>query len=64
MSTVVLLDRSLLKLGPWLPDRILYSATLWFPLLFLALGVPAWFTRITGSSRVGWLALASWSFPR
>ncbi len=58
VSTVVLLDRSLLQLGPWLPDHVLYSATLWLPLLLLALSTPAWFARITGSSRIGWFAFA------
>ncbi|RYB95255.1 hypothetical protein EUA93_13465 [Nocardioides oleivorans] len=58
VSTVVLFDRWALQLGPWLPDQVLYSATLWLPMLLLALGVPAWFRRITGSSRVGWLAVA------
>lgn len=58
VSTVILLDRWALQLGPWLPDHVLYSATLWLPMLLLALSVPAWFRRITGSSRVGWFAVA------
>lgn len=58
VSSVVVLDRWMLQLGPWLPDEILYSAALWFPMLLLALGAPAWFSRVTGSPRVGWLAVA------
>ena len=58
VSTVVLLDRSLLQLGPWMPDQILYSATLWLPLLLLALSVPGWFARVAGNGRIGWLAVA------
>lgn len=58
VSAVVVLDRWMLQLGPWLPDQVLYSAALWLPMLLLALGAPAWFSRITGSSRVGWLAVA------
>lgn len=58
VSTVVLLDRTVLQLGPRLPDQILYSATLWLPLLLLVLSTPYWFRVITGSSRIGWLAVA------
>lgn len=58
VSSVVLLDRWALQLGPWLPDQMLFSASLWLPVLMLALSVPAWFRRMTGSTRVGWLALA------
>lgn len=58
VSTVVLADRWMLQLGPWLPDQMLYAASLWLPVLLLALSVPAWFRRITGSARVGWFALA------
>jgi hypothetical protein len=58
VSAVVVLDRWVLQLGPWLPDQVLYSAALWFPMLLLALGAPAWFARVTGSPRIGWLAVA------
>jgi hypothetical protein len=58
VTRVVLLDRWVLELGPWLPDAVLFSAALWVPLLLLALAAPPWFGRLTGSSRVGWLAVA------
>ncbi len=58
VTHLVLLDRWFLELGPWLPDAILFSAALWVPMLLLALAAPPWFRRITGNSRVGWLAVA------
>lgn len=58
VSALVMPERLALQLGPWLPDQVLYSASLWLPVLLLALGAPAWFARITGSSRIGWLAVA------
>ena len=58
VTHLVLLDRWFLQLGPWLPDAILFSAALWVPMLLLVLAAPAWFARITGSSRVGWFAVA------
>ena len=58
VSSLVLPDRVMLQLGPWLPDQMLYAASLWLPVLLLVLSVPAWFRRITGSRRVGWFALA------
>lgn len=58
VTRVVLLDRWVLELGPWLPDTVLFSAALWVPLLLLALAAPPWFARVTGSTRVGWLAVA------
>lgn len=58
VTRLVLLDRWVLELGPWLPDAVLFTAALWVPMLLLALAAPPWFARITGSSRVGWFAVA------
>ena len=58
VTHLVLLDRWFLELGPWLPDAVLFTAALWFPMLLLALAAPPWFARITGSTRVGWFAVA------
>ena len=58
VTYVVLLDRLILRLGPWLPDAMLFAGALWVPMLLLALAAPPWFARITGSTRVGWFAVA------
>ncbi|MGA9748850.1 MAG: hypothetical protein WBQ50_15430, partial [Nocardioides sp.] len=56
VTSTLLLDGSLMRLGPWLPDSILYSARLWLPFLLLAIGAPAWFRFMTGSRWIGWFA--------
>src|SRR6478752_383423 len=35
VTHLVLPDRWFLELGPWLPDAVLFSAALWFPMLLL-----------------------------
>lgn len=55
VSTVVFFEGSLLHLGPWLPDAMLFAAKWWLPTLLLGLGVPVWFRRVTGSLRWGYL---------
>ena len=58
VSSVVLFDGTVLRLGPWLPDAMLLAARWWLPLLLLVLATPAYFRLITGSRRVGYLATA------
>lgn len=55
VSAVVFFEGSLLSLGPWLPDAMLFAAKWWLPTLLLGLGVPVWFRRVTGSLRWGYL---------
>ena len=56
VSAVVFFEGSLLTLGPWLPDAMLFAAKWWLPTLMLALGLPVWFRQITGSMRWGYLS--------
>lgn len=55
VSMVVFFEGSLLYLGPWLPDAMLFAAKWWLPTLMLGLGVPVWFRQVTGSMRWGFL---------
>lgn len=57
-TSLLFLDGSLLRLGPWLPDGILFSARYWLGTLLLLLAAPAWFRTLTGSRWVGWFAAA------
>lgn len=61
-SSVVFFDGTLLMLGPWLPDAMLFAAKWWLPTLLLAVGMPIWFRQITGSLRWGYLAAALIAF--
>lgn len=56
VSSVVFFDSTLLRLGPLLPDAMLYAARSWIPFLLLALGAPVFFRRLTGDRRIGWFA--------
>lgn len=56
VSSVVFFDGTLLQLGPWLPDAMLFAFKWWLPTLMLAIGLPYWFRRVTGSWRWGYLA--------
>ncbi|GIG39633.1 DUF7657 domain-containing protein [Cellulomonas phragmiteti] len=56
VSSVVLHDATLLRLGPWLPDASLLAARWWLPVLLLLLGAPAFFREVTGNRWVGWFA--------
>lgn len=58
VSSLVLLDGSLLRLGPVLPDQMLLAAHWWLPFLLLALGAPAFFHTLTGSRWIGAFAAA------
>ncbi len=62
VSSVVLFDGAVLRLGPWLPDAMLLAARWWLPLLLLILATPSYFNLITGSRRVGYLATALIAF--
>lgn len=58
VSSVVFFDGTFSRLGPWLPDAMLFAARWWLPTLLLVLGLPSWFRQITGSRRWGWVATA------
>jgi len=58
VSSVVFLDGTLLQLGPWLPDGMLFAAKWWLPTLLLAIGMPVWFRQVTGSLAWGYLGSA------
>ncbi len=58
VSSVVLFDGSLLRLGPLLPDQMLLAAHWWLPFLLLALGAPAFFGTLTGNRWFGAFAAA------
>lgn len=56
VSSVVFFDGTLMKLGPWLPDAMLFAFKWWLPTLLLVIGMPIWFRQVTGSWRWGYLA--------
>lgn len=56
VSSLVFLDGTFARLGPVLPDALLFAGKWWLPTLLLFLGLPAWFRQITGSRRWGYLA--------
>lgn len=58
VSSVVLFDGTVLRLGPFLPDQWVIAARYWLPFLLLALGAPAFFRNLTGNPRIGWFAAA------
>lgn len=58
VSSVVLLDGTVLRLGPWLPDQMLVAARWWLPFLLLVLSAPAFFESLTGRRSVGYFAAA------
>ncbi len=57
-TSLLFLDGSALRLGPWLPDSVLFSAKYWLGTLLLLLAAPAWFRALTGSRWIGWFAAA------
>ena len=62
VSTVVLADSAVLRLGPVLPEQMLFAARWWFPVLLLFLGVPALLRPLTGSRWPGLFAAALLAF--
>lgn len=57
-TTVLFPDGTALRLGPWLPDAMLFAAKFWLGTLMLLLAAPAWFRELTGSRWIGWFAAA------
>ncbi len=55
-SSIVFFDGTLLALGPWVPDQMLFAAKWWLPTLLLFLALPVWFRQVGGSRRWGYLA--------
>ncbi|MEV7972700.1 hypothetical protein [Cellulomonas sp. NPDC089187] len=56
VSSVVLADSAMLRLGPWLPDQMLFAARWWLPVLLLVLGLPALLRPLVGSRWPGLFA--------
>ncbi len=56
VSGIVFFDGTLLMLGPWLPDAMLFAMKWWLPTVLLFIGMPVWFKQITGKYRWGYLA--------
>jgi hypothetical protein len=56
VSTVTFFDGTIARLGPWLPDAMLFAAKWWLPTLLLFLGMPSLFRSFTGRRRWGYLA--------
>jgi hypothetical protein len=56
VSSVVLIDRTILRLGPFLPAASVFAAAWWWPTLLLFLGAPALFRRLVGSRPIGLFA--------
>jgi len=57
-TSLLFLDGTAQRLGPWLPDSVLFSARFWLGTLLLLLAAPAWFRTLTGSRWIGWFAAA------
>ena len=58
VSSVVLFDGTILRLGTVLPDQMLIAARWWLPFLLLGLGAPMFFRSLTGSRWIGYFATA------
>jgi len=56
VSAVVFFDGSMVRLGSWLPNAMLFAAKWWLPSLLLVIGMPLWFRLVTGHLRWGYLA--------
>jgi len=58
VSSVVLFDGAILRLGTIVPDQMLIAARWWLPFLLLGLGAPMYFRSLTGSRWIGYFAAA------
>lgn len=56
VTSLLFVDGTALRLGPWLPDSVLFAAKFWLGTLLLLLAAPAWFRTLTGSRWIGWFA--------
>ncbi|PKH44351.1 hypothetical protein SAMN05192575_102411 [Nocardioides alpinus] len=56
VTSLLFLDGTALRLGPWLPDSMLFAAKFWLGTLLLLLAAPAWFRTLTLSRWIGWFA--------
>lgn len=57
-ESLLFLDGNLLRLGPWLPDAMLFAAFRGFPWLLLALSLPPLLRRMGATRGLSWLATA------
>jgi hypothetical protein len=62
VSSVVLADSAVLRLGTVLPEQMLFAARWWFPVLLLFLGMPALLRPLVGSRWPGLFAAALMAF--
>lgn len=58
VTSVLFLDGTVQRAGPWLPDSVLFAARHWLGVLLLLLAAPAFFRTLTGSRWIGWFAAA------
>jgi hypothetical protein len=57
-ESLLFLESNLLRLGPWLPDTMLFAAWRAWPFLLLALTLPRLLQRLGATRPLSWLALA------
>jgi hypothetical protein len=55
-ETVTFFDSTLLRLATFLPERSLFAAHWWLPVLLLLVFLPRWFVQVGLSRRLGWVA--------
>lgn len=56
-ESVLFLDGTVLRLGPWLPDAVLFAAYRALPLLLLLLALPPLLRRLGATRPMSWLAV-------
>jgi hypothetical protein len=56
-ESVLFFDTTLLRLGPWLPDTMLFAAWRMLPFLLLCLALPPLLRRFGASRPLSWLAV-------
>ncbi len=57
-ETLFFFEGNLLRLGPWLPDTMLFAASRAFPLLVLALTLPPLLQRLGSTRAMSWFGYA------
>lgn len=56
-ESLLFLENNILRLGPWLPDQMVFAAVRLFPWLLLALALPPLLRRFGASTPLAWLAV-------
>ncbi len=58
IETILFLEGNFLRLGPWLPDEMMFSAFRFFPWLLFLLALPPLLRRLGATRSLSWLAVA------